>query len=1271
MSSLIDQITGGTLPETQPETSAPFLSGLHDPFKQDLISKSMLHHVPELKGSNKPIERSHMTSLAFSDLAADREAATCDGPIIKMIEVKQASDGLNVSYTGETLTLERAFQCGLIPSSAYMKILQKLKTKQDAAEDSSPSDSLQDIGSGEVTRLILKCFGRNKSLTSERDVHMLRLLGIPDGSQNVELSEDEMRSIGNVLKVDAAIQCDLMSFSSTLTLFGNQQQFMGLVLHPSGEVQTVPTSFQDDRKNVANKFTSSVFANREKIAAFYIPEFSEVVDFAAAVQNGLIDDYTAEVLDSLEIPDVLPDVDRLNERFSSWLMYKKLTIEGCYHAADCLQVDNVPSQSEATQLLISYLMINSYIDSKSGKRVLILDRELSKMLRIFLEDPTLSGNTERSATSLNVNVSQQGDLAILEHIKEETKEPTGNAQHARHPHDNFVSSVNGRMTFRDDDDMDTMDPVEAKKTVCRENAYWTESGEFAERMNENSLQVDIEGDSDGLDIPEVSGGIDSERSETSCLGTPLYFDGESLCSDLESTDAIEAEFLCRDDVLKGENERDYFIELVKEQMQEAGILGAFSDLEEALSAGLVDERTVLKLLESPLYDKDSTGGDEVSRASNIALRLMGQQRVTRSAGSFSISESFDSGLHEDEPVDSKVMGLVLTDQGVDSREKKSKKGNAEVDFERTGNVEKVMSYQHPPVDADKSGMISTSLSSQLTAECVHHTDKSPLLAQGSDSHGVIDSRLTDVGIEIAALTTLPHLSNPESKSQYASLTHLSKCDGSHFADEFKVGNWSSLHKSSSPQSDARALESDLHSEPKLSRGSTRVENALTSDSRGNCSADDKIRQSVLPSESVFSGGPDHGQRIPQSSIPSYKPTTSSISLEGFDVGVSEAATRASHENLLGSQRRATDDVGSGADRLSPEEQHGNIEQISVSRHAQCAEPRDEQSADNNGKAVEMSSDQSDVVMLVHLGSDTPPEEEILASECPQAVSNLFDFRSGSSTTYDVSSSAVISDAVLDHRMEITEVTDVSDWKQAPDVESTVSVSLYYEADVPQRLTESTHSDPPIDMLKQNTLILNNKGEIPELILQELREKTEKGDAHDILLHLQQVLSSVASSQDFSVIQEVMETLKAVEGNSEEEQYQTLQSFKEESSGGEAGDDSAQCTPQSSADSDACIAEHLKHKVHFMVFQSQAELLLTFMIQVKVISFPSPSPQLFSIHDYLECVGRLQDHSDVLDDVRKELLLQAPPGKTMDELQVQVEECQVRNEHLRRMLSTVV
>lgn len=45
---------------------------------------------------------------------------------------------------------------------------------------------------------------------------------------------------------------------------------------------------------------------------------------------------------------------------------------------------------------------------------------------------------------------------------------------------------------------------------------------------------------------------------------------------------------------------------------------------------------------------------------------------------------------------------------------------------------------------------------------------------------------------------------------------------------------------------------------------------------------------------------------------------------------------------------------------------------------------------------------------------------------------------------------------------------------------------------------------------------------------------------------------------------------------------------------------------------------------------------------------------------MECVGRLQDHADVLDDVRKDLLIQAPMGNSMEELQIQIEECQVRN-----------
>uniref|UniRef100_A0A671WQE1 Dystonin n=1 Tax=Sparus aurata TaxID=8175 RepID=A0A671WQE1_SPAAU len=424
-----------------------------DPVEPDLTYKSTLTHLLEWNESSKCIESSHVSSVSLSDIAAAREGAACGDPIIKMIEVEQGSDGLTVSYTGDTLTLEGALQCGLIPASVYVEILRRQTTCLDVLEP------VQEVEPCEVNTLILKCLSRNKSLTSGRDVHTLRSCrdGLSD-QEAAEASEDIMSStqIGDKLKVDAAVQCDLMSSSSTLTVIGNQQQFIGLVL-PTLE-ESVSTSFQYDQRVTSDEFTSRLFLSREKIAAFYIPENSEVVDINSAVQGGFIDSYTAEILKSIVIPDVFPDVDRLNEKFSSWLIYKKLIVDGCYHAAASLQVDNFPTRTEARQLFISYLMINSFIDPQSGQRVLILDSELSKMIKIFLEDSTFS---EKSVTSLTLNVrdlSEQVDLESPLHINEEPGELM--TQHSCDPH-SFVSSCVGRLQ----DHADALDDVRKDLSV--------------------------------------------------------------------------------------------------------------------------------------------------------------------------------------------------------------------------------------------------------------------------------------------------------------------------------------------------------------------------------------------------------------------------------------------------------------------------------------------------------------------------------------------------------------------------------------------------------------------------------------------------------------------------------------------------------------------------------------------------------------------------------------------------------------------------------------
>ncbi|XP_036979883.1 dystonin isoform X15 [Acanthopagrus latus] len=830
-------------------------AGLETGSTSGLIDRNTLPeaHLQEWNESSKCIESSHVSSVSLSDIAAAREGAACGDPIIKMIEVEQGSDGLTVSYTGDTLTLEGALKCGLIPASVYVEILQRQKTGLDVLEP------VQEVEPCEVNTLILKCLSRNKSLTSGRDVHTLRSChGDPSDQEAAEASED----VGHKLKVDAAVQCDLMSSSSTLTVIGNQQQFIGLVL-PTLE-ENVSTSFQYDQRITSDEFTSRLFLNREKIAAFYIPENSEVVDINSAIQDGFIDSYTAEILKSIEIPDVFPDVDRLNEKFSSWLIYKKLIVDGCYHAAASLQVENFPTRTEARQLFISYLMINSYIDPQSGQRVLILDSELRKMIKIFLEDSTFS---EKNVTSLTLNVgdlSEQVDLESPLHINEEPEELM--TQHSCDPH-SFVSSVNGRITFDErtndtaldedpvvevfidsDTDMDTTDAGVVEKSTCQDNTNWTKAGEFAEGKCGSSLQFDVGGgDGDHLDISAVSHppvfssscsinrtNVGSPSMFDSCHPTPPRYDTDSLYSESEDAYVTQAEYLCSDDLMDDENEQDYAIHLLKAQMEEGGILDVTSgrryDLEAALSKGLVDERTVLKLLDLQSDGTGSVVGDEEGEtsemsaaASNFALCLMEQQSLSRSSTAISIRESVQSGLVKDEhilysdPEESYThsisrdhnLGFININEAGNSQQLSERKvavmvldlpdeeaDNREMEGENVGKMSNYLYHFSPSVGGHESLMISPSPWSQVTAESVHHA----LLAEDDDSQGVIESRMTDaedvfrVVIESAAPTarsdrTSGISTDPEVQTQYSTSANYSKSDSSPLYEEFFVAGY--------------------------------------------------------------------------------------------------------------------------------------------------------------------------------------------------------------------------------------------------------------------------------------------------------------------------------------------------------------------------------------------------------------------------------------------------------------------------------------------------
>ncbi|XP_056250895.1 dystonin isoform X5 [Seriola aureovittata] len=1533
--AMTDHMTTIAVPEPQLMTS--------DALKQDLFYKSTLNHSPEQNDTNKCIQNSQASSVPLSDIAAAREGPTCEGLVIKMIEVKEDSDGVKVCYTGDTLTLQNAFQSGLISASVYAEILQGQKTGQDMINPSSAEnvphlEPEQELGPCEANRLIINCLSRNKSLT-ERNINTLR--SVCEGSSDqetmsrllgVQVDAGEIKDGQKVsakvsvdvgkLKVDAAVQCDMMSSNSTLIVLGNQQQFMGLVLPQSGEIQTVSTSFQYNQQITTDEFTSTLFSNQQKIAAFYIPGSSKIVDITSAVRDGLIDNYTVEVLKSVEIPDTTPDVDHLNEKFSSWLMYKKLTIDGCYHAAECLEVDNIPTPTEARQLFISYLMLNSYIDPKSGQRVLILDTQLSKTVKIFLEDLIFSENTERNVSFLNLNVgdlSEQLNLDTPLRISEETEELMKNTEHTFDPH-NFVSSGNGRIssneniqytpnpcgfsssasgsptfdentqraldrrdfassasgsltfdentqhtfdrrdlsssvsgsltfdesthstfepcdfassasgsltfdentqhtfdphdfaslasgritfdekTYAQDKALkqdpfeeysDTTEPDVDEENMFQSNTNWRTSGEFPERICGNSLQIDVGGAiSEGPDIPtslemsvfptfssEESRNVDSPSRMCESQTLPLY-DTESLCSESRSIDINPTESLCSEDLVEGENEQDCVVRLLKAQMEEGGILDVTSgrryDLETAFSKGLVDEMTLLKVLD--LQSDESVVGDEEdimsvlkralsdgSISSNIVIPSVEQHGLSRSDSSISISESLESRLVTDAVkslnLDPKAsiypdenssqfisvdrnLGLINMNEAENTQQPTAavlldftnvdKENGGALDCATGGNVEEMSNHAHiSPLSESghEPQMISPSSWSQVTAECIHQTDRLPLLAEDTESQVLINSQLTDRAdvssavIENAAANIQSHpsiLSDRTSESDTAQDTqtsHSCKSDSAPMKGDFFIAGYNSqlanqtvsesdvdmtsphrnvFSEESRVQNDTRAVQSPLDNEPTPSTdySSPRdlVESAIISVSRGDCNYDENItedgRRITLPQRAALHSESDsgveseprcsqNGQRPEQLNASSQLPAVSSeisasntITYRSGDIENSEP-TVLTDKDLLDSKHSGADDIELDTERLSPEMQHEDVfshsEQISVPKNEGENPHIDRQVRCLNPPAAssDINSGQSETKMRDELESDVLPDRDgldVYASGSPQVAT---DFLSDNSLTSDVASSApsVFSNAlktdVDDQEGPVTEGANVSDFQksQTQDIESTITIAENTpqpldkdKRDTPQGFIESCHPDLLLDLLKQNALSLNNRErENPELLLQEERvhEKTEQSDASNIQLQLLQVLKTVSSSQDLSMLQEVMDTLSsALGGDSQEDHQHILESIKEESSEGEdegsAEDNQGLChfdshrtSPQSSANSDTCKFEEVKNK-------------------------------LFSIQDFLECVGRLQDHADVLDDVKKDLLMEAPMGSNMEEQQIQIEECQCLESRLSRL-----
>lgn len=1150
-----------------------------------------------------------------SDMAAARERTAGEDVIIKVIEVKTDSSGVNVAYTGKTISLEKAFQCGLIVASDYAKVLESQKTPQDAAADVSHCEPVHEVEPCAVNSLVSKCLSGNKSPISLRHAHTPRL-----SSPQLNAGGLNKRHDMEKLNVDAAVQCDLMNSSSTLIVLGSRQQYLGLVLPPA-------ESFVDDKPSATTGFTSSLFSKKEKIAAFYIPQFSEVVDFDVAVQKGLIDSWTAELLKTAEIPDVVAD-DQLSEKFSSWLMYRKLRVDGCFHAAECLKVDSIPSLREAEQLFISYLVINSYIDAQTGKRVVILDRELSKMVKVFLEDPMISEDGEKQATSLDVCVNSPSERADKVYMNEDSDlEMEDEPQTCEPPY--FVSSVDGRVSFRVEPstgdhavihhpvvdvtedsyvNVDESDPHAAENSVCLKNTDWARWGEFVQRIYRNDSHDD-------------DGGSGKSSHQT------LQHNTESICSELDVRDSFEAEFLHPEDLLDDEQD---LMDVLEAHVGEEDVSDTPSvrqaDVNVALSKNLMDKEAFLKLLTSQSRDTGSTQGDEWDSMSEFKENVCGglsssyrayflseKQTISRS-GCASISELLQADIAEEEfvvpdpetsvypqgdfPRTSGSDALAFMDASGGEKPPTGRKtvvGGAaqdaeiereitegEVDYE-TGNVEEASHCLDRclPTDGDHGARIFPhSLWSQVTAEGIRRTSKSSFPTDRRDSLGVSNSQATGAAEEgddrespdrrtftVRADSDSPLFVEKVLISDSEVETRVSEC-------ESDASSRILAYEKSTRETERGVLHTHLRGEPTGCgcHSSTGVGSGIMSDS----GTEDGTRgTSPQPaedeSEKVCCGEQKAGQRFPESSDDIIVPGRfESLTDAGSECEASPTAIRAAPEAELLDYDRAGSQCssvnGGPSSSFSSERPHGNGFRIGSDREEVCFLKLPATSGDGAAAPGDTSSHRAETAARANSGCETRAETGGTAERASEHV--LF----CQTDLPDVPSDAP-SGVPRVEKTHSDEVSGVRDPQTAEDAEGTRSVlsntskpgeKYAHKTDALQAHVESRHPDLLVDLLKRNAPHLESKeGGDPQ---QEGKVSEKPEEFSSVEQQLLCVLKTLTSSQDLSMVQEVMQSLNLALGSNAPEVQRHLDSIKEQSSEGEDEGSAEEDSPQSTASS---------------------------------------------------------------------------------------------------------
>ncbi|XP_078788449.1 dystonin isoform X11 [Oryzias latipes] len=1320
---LMDEVTWAAFPESI-MTPNPSLSGTNDHMdrEKNVMYQSAPKH-PSQYEADKCIQSLHISSVSLSDVAAARKGFECEELVIKVIEISEEADGVDVWYTGDTLTLDKAFECSLIPASLYVEILQRQKINHGFDENLFLLE--KQLEPCDIEGMILTCLSRPKSNEPERNVKTLRAVnvGLKDqkipsrqlsGQIGVGREKDrnvlEESSQGGVnLRVDAAVQCDLMSCSCWLTVLGHQQQFLGLVLPKSD--QTMITSLQHDKQ--INVISSGLLSNPVKMAAFYIPEYSEVMDFTTAVHNGFIDAHAAEVLKSLEIPDELPDINDLNEKFSSWLIHKNVSVEGWQCSSEGAEVSK-PTPTEVEQLFISHLMINSYIDLKSAQRVLILDSHLTRVAQAFLEDLKPTGVKMLSHLNRGIENTFYSDDVFKDNVNMTFDE---NSHLLFEPHSfSSVSTKTKRFDAKpftadvldNGGSVNTIEPMVQDEGQSKDSSNWNSLNYSEQKKYKNESEFEFENrfSLDGQSSPEISGSskfsmksqcdvIDSESSFTSSLQKPYF-------SKSVRVDNSQTEFLSFDHLKEKESPSDYSVPSMYGQ-RAAGCPSdkdpeGYCDFTEAFNRRAVDVKFAPELDEPQLVEEmcilkaeeETACGLNRSNPTKILQNLSTfpcnqssdlfpivssennnidpQNSVYSHGNTFAFTSEggriflphFHKAENVQEPPERKVAVMFLdspkeySESADIDNEKKSETRTDREHHSHQHEMNSPSSWSETPADCCPQAVNGTSMliiSEDLTggagisgtlvdSSALTESVLTPYVCSDTQSQHITsafpscqssspptDDVLTD-GLD-AGLFVVPSFHN-DMCAKNNTETDRSDARSSLDGDPARSGECSSCSWGLHADGVMSPLEDCSNYDIRCTENSNRI---ASPQQPGPLLRADFI---VEPKPCCFQNAQIEILTPPQLLSSSQSPTALS-NLNAEDISHMRC-------DMTDSIQTDEDFVGSNSKRnysefqnesLSLPRQHGGTcevfgdsgknfaswqETSNDNGNALCSDPPDISFRHPITEENAGSSCQADLKKVDESFSDhSQVAANVLSESCNASTGTSSESHSNSSQIVSEDCNEnLLKDSVLHKDRDDLELLDSQ------------------KSNAPGGVVDSSSLCLSSVIESQNTFDSNSKNkENSQLVCQ---EDAEHLDAPNFQQRFLQLFQTVSSGQDFSVLQEMMDSLSSGLGTSSmEERWHTLESIQEESL---------------EEEEEAAEEKSRAHYVAATVHRTSAHV--------------SDFSEKFTIQDYLECTGKLQDHADALEDLRKDLSSQETISKNMEELQIYLEECQVLESELSRV-----